>query len=280
MFRGDPSHLVFDAIFESGNLGSVEQLNEDEYDLFIREDFGSPRHSLWFYFTVTRARAGQVVLFNVHNLCKTRSLIRDGMAPVVRSSSSGQWQRLPSSDCFYHSDCEERKHYVCSFLLAFEGPEVIYEIAYCYPYSLTDLKLFLSTLPQSRGRDVPLLTISQPHNLKRYRAGEQMPGLIISARVHPGETPSSYLCEGLLRFLVSSDPHAEELLEKFVIQVIPMLNPDGVVMGQYRCNAKGFDLNRCWRMPTVSAQPIVHAVKRLLFTVSASMLRCTRAFNV
>lgn len=31
-------HLVFNATFESGNLGRVDELNLDEYDLFIRPD--------------------------------------------------------------------------------------------------------------------------------------------------------------------------------------------------------------------------------------------------
>lgn len=32
-----------------------------------------------------------------------------------------------------------------------------------------------------------------------------------------------------------------------VLQVVPMLNPDGVVVGNYRCSLAGRDLNRNYR---------------------------------
>lgn len=38
------------------------------------------------------------------------------------------------------------------------------------------------------------------------------------------------------------------LLKNFVIYVIPMVNPDGVVFGHYRCNLMGKDLNRKWNI--------------------------------
>lgn len=27
-----------------------------------------------------------------------------------------------------------------------------------------------------------------------------------------------------------------------------MVNPDGVIIGNSRCNMNGYDLNRCWRV--------------------------------
>jgi hypothetical protein len=33
------------------------------------------------------------------------SLFRDGMAPVVRSTSRPDWQRIPASNCFYYKVC-------------------------------------------------------------------------------------------------------------------------------------------------------------------------------
>lgn len=34
-----------------------------------------------------------------------------------------------------------------------------------------------------------------------------------------------------------------------MIKVIPMINPDGVIVGNARCNMDGYDLNRQWKNP-------------------------------
>ena len=40
--------------------------------------------------------------------------------------------------------------------------------------------------------------------------------------------------KGLIEFLVSSHPVAKVLRENIVFKIIPMLNPDGVYLGNYR----------------------------------------------
>ncbi len=58
--------------------------------------------------------------------------------------------------------------------------------------------------------------------------------IFITSRVHPGETPSSIICEGIIQYLLSEE--AQELRNYFIFKIIPMLNPDGVIQGNYRCN--------------------------------------------
>ncbi len=55
--------------------------------------------------------------------------------------------------------------------------------------------------------------------------------------------------KGIIDFLVSNCPEARVLREKFVFKIIPMLNPDGVINGNYRCSLSGSDLNRRWKSP-------------------------------
>lgn len=60
------------------------------------------------------------------------------------------------------------------------------------------------------------------------------PTIFISSRVHPGETPSSYVLDGIMKFLTSGTEQAQILLEKFVFKIVPCLNPDGVYRGYFR----------------------------------------------
>ncbi|XP_014907059.1 cytosolic carboxypeptidase 6-like [Poecilia latipinna] len=53
-------HLIFDACFESGNLGRVDYIGDFEFDLFIRPDTCNPRFRVWFNFTVENVRETQV----------------------------------------------------------------------------------------------------------------------------------------------------------------------------------------------------------------------------
>jgi hypothetical protein len=49
---------------------------------------------------------------------------------------------------------------------------------------------------------------------------------------------------GIIDFLVGDEEQAKFLRDTFVFKIIPMLNPDGVIVGNYRCCLIGQDLNR------------------------------------
>ena len=68
--------------------------------------------------------------------------------------------------------------------------------------------------------------------------------IILTARVHPGESNASWVMQGVIEFLVSDDDKAQYLRDTYVFKIIPMLNPDGVIVGNYRCSLVGQDLNR------------------------------------
>jgi hypothetical protein len=65
------------------------------------------------------------------------------------------------------------------------------------------------------------------------------PALFFSGRVHPGETPASWMMKGMLEFLTGDSPQAVLLRQIYVIYIVPILNPDGVSYGNNRCSLAG-----------------------------------------
>ena len=77
------------------------------------------------------------------------------------------------------------------------------------------------------------------------------PTIFISSRVHPGETPASFVLDGIWKFLTNENNEQSRILrEKFVFKVVPMLNPDGVYRGYYRLDTLAQNLNRYYINPS------------------------------
>jgi Predicted carboxypeptidase len=52
------------------------------------------------------------------------------------------------------------------------------------------------------------------------------------------------MMHGVIEFLTSKCVEADVLRQKYIFKIVPMLNPDGVINGNYRCSLIGSDLNR------------------------------------
>jgi hypothetical protein len=65
-----------------------------------------------------------------------------------------------------------------------------------------------------------------------------------------------------MRALLSNTPEVQYLLDNYVVKVLPMVNVDGVVVGNFRCDVTGVDLNRRWKEPSRVFHPHLFEIKK------------------
>jgi cytosolic carboxypeptidase protein 2/3 len=259
--------LMFESRFESGNLMRAYRIQEDVYALLLRPDYITNTTVQWYYFAVYNKKKGQRVNFQIINMQKPTSLYQDGMRPLAYSvkdaETVGRGWRRGGEDVCYRSTSGSKKTYTLSFTFSFPHHQDVVFFAHCFPYTYTQLQREISVMVRGKryverqvlcktlsGNEMDILTITDRPSLPApdARGRSSRPGVFITARVHPGESNSSYVCSGIIQLLLSKDnPRADYLRKHYVFKIIPMLNPDGVIVGNARCNLSGVDLNRLWQ---------------------------------
>lgn len=288
------TELLFDANFESGNLSTTERIDDTEYNVFIKPDFNL-KVRFWFYFRVANITPKLPYIFHILSFSKGKTTFLSEQTPLVRSTSRNKWERIPRNQCFYYVSSKHKcytSNPVLSFVFQFDKVED-YFFAFSYPFTYSMLtkfngRLINHKLPFIRlfnigktlnGNDFPILVINQDiERILNYSASPaaldnaSVPSEIqdkrivwVSARVHPGEVPSSYILHGLLEFLISNSPVAKLLRNKVIFILIPMVNIDGVIAGFYRGSAAGVDLNRTYYSPDSKQHPETYMMRSLYY---------------
>ncbi|XP_053678950.1 cytosolic carboxypeptidase 2 [Anopheles nili] len=302
----DPDDLVFESRFESGNLGRAIKITPTYYELYLRPDMYTNRHTQWFYFQVKNTKAKVVYRFSIINLTKPDSLYKEGMRPLMYSTMDAEcnqvgWRRCGDNIAYFRNEDNSNgynySHYhhrpadddedeyigTSSFTLSFniefkyDGDTVYF--AHSYPYTYSDLQDYLMCIQRNpvkskfcklrllcrslAGNNVYYLTVTAPtthedDNQKKKKA------VIITARVHPGESPSSWMMKGLMDFITGDSYVAKKLRHKFIFKLVPMLNPDGVIVGNTRSSLTGRDLNRQYRTVIRETYPSIWNTKAMI----------------
>ncbi|KAF5276856.1 hypothetical protein FQA39_LY06407 [Lamprigera yunnana] len=257
----------------------------------------------WFYFGIRAKTPGLLVKLNLVDLNRQAKMYSQGMAPVYRIIPGKlNWERIKDKPSYQVTNSIFILTF--KYKTPDNTDSIVY-FAFTYPYSYLELmnmlinidNRFLSKEVMSKndiyyvrevvcfsleGRRVELLTISSYHNIsteREIRLKNLFPELhvsrpfkfygkkviFVSARVHPGETPSTFVFNGLLNLLLSPDnPLALSLRKLYVFKLMPMLNPDGVARGHYRTDTRGVNLNRMYLNPSLALHPPIYAARALI----------------
>lgn len=296
MIKND--ELEFFSKFESGNLECVwkhpkcDPSYKAHYYLQMHFDNKTTNHSQWFYFRVKGMKIGEQYRFTIVNCIKGgKSMFLQGMGICVYSekennSSLKGWVRTGNNIKYYKNnyirpETVSKKFFSLEFTYSPQFDEDTVYFTQAVPYTYTYLQDYLSQLEVSLlnhkniyfHRDLlcytvasnrcEILTITEKNQDQNLDIQDK-PCVFLSARVHPGEVQASHMMHGTISFLTSEASLAQYLRSKYVFKIVPMLNPDGCRIGNYRTNIHGIDLNRTWSDPDPELHPTIFHTKQLI----------------
>jgi len=223
----------------------------------------------WFNFVLSDVSGLTLTVhIDLDTLWTTRD---DDIRPVYSEDDGATWDRVGSAN-------------LSGDTLTFSLPQMTsstVQIAWDYPYTYTrmladvdawDDSVYVTTSEalssggvsaSEDGRQVRHMTIEQPgFYSNRYR-------LILITGVHPGEVQGRWLLSGMIDWLLSDAVDAVAARKKSVIDIYPMINPDGVYEGRTRSystnlphqpednDSEDWDANRKWSQsgPSTSLEP-------------------------
>jgi len=71
------------------------------------------------------------------------------------------------------------------------------------------------------------------------------------------------MMQGFLKAITGDSIAAVQLRKRIVFKIIPIVNPDGVIIGNYRSSMAGCDLNRRYDHPDFRFHPTVWSIKNM-----------------
>lgn len=247
-----PPPVRFNTAFEGGSLGRIDRVSDTEFRLNVQgqqDNRGRNRQATWYYFRMDNVRGRELVLTLTGFL---PGEYNDKPAPHM----NGDPQPVFSYDGerWTHYAGMEWDNIKREGLIRLRPERDSIWFALVPPYTHSRLLRLLERIGQSPharvesigrsvlGRDLALVTVT---DFARSDAGKKT--VWLRARDHAWESPTSYIMEGALSFIVSDDPQARALRESTIFVFSPMVDPDGCALGQVRFNANGYEAaNRHW----------------------------------
>ncbi|KRX03220.1 hypothetical protein PPERSA_09280 [Pseudocohnilembus persalinus] len=291
-------NIKFDSIYDGGNLDAVIQLKEGEYDLFLRPDTNSKGFQNYYNFKIKNGKKGQTIILNICNMCKGKQYYNKGFRPYISSEKSKFRDWKPGGDNIEYRKLEgslyneqmklEQEYFKLTFSYTFEEDYDTIQIASQPAYNYEQLNEFIdfqlkksfeenkmmvlrkSILAKTQsGIEIPILSITDSNfaqNSKKI--------VVILGRTCGGESSSSFVIEGLVKYLVQAGSKSVQNLRKnFIFFVVPMVNVEGVVIGNCVCNFIGQDLGKSFfRNAKGANQPVSWGLKSLLVEFIGEMV--------
>lgn len=264
--------VKFDANFEGGSLGEVEFLDSARiivrpgdtvehlsYYVHGRFDPANPvdvtlePSANWYYFRVTGIKGKRLYLYMPDN----------GLRGTAYSCDGEKWDHLPINESYRHF-IDKRFKSDTLFLAMFDP--------YTYSYHLRRMSEWearpdveVDTIGYSKeGRPLQLMHITDASV-----PAEKKARVWIHGRIHPSETPGSWLLDGLVEQLTGESQEAKSIRRQIDFYILPFINPDGVANGLSRSNPTGVNQEINYGRSEDSTVVEIKAVKAALERLTA-----------
>ncbi len=245
----ESSSLLVDAMFEGGNIHHCTVEDDASVSIVIQPEDAPPiNQSPWYSFRLSPKQATNATI-NISFV--------DGYARYwPKTSTDGlTWTRLPEEQVRQQEDGTSM-----SISIALdETPVWVSAQERLLPAYYDDWIRELSAHPEITTLTLGRSVLGRP--VQMARTGSRPEVVLFIGRQHPPEVTGAMAMRSFIGSVMSDSELARKFRARFSIVIIPLINPDGVVLGHWRHNVNGVDLNRDWGPFT---QPETQSVARLL----------------
>lgn len=248
-------NVCIDNLFSGARLNGCEQLGPKEFRLLVAPEREPINPSPWYALRIRSSKPCEVTLRLAIATPKAR--------PRAWASRDGRrWAMAPDSQWVGEPGDKE-----CTIKVSVV-PDPIF-IASNHMIGIEELDAWSSRVAMESGVSVePIGRSTGGRPILAFTLNPQAPPdhVIVIGRQHPPEVSGSV---GLMKFierLQQSDAALADFGRRFRITVIPLVNPDGVHEGQWRCTLGGVDANRDWH---AFSQPETRAVRDAILALAA-----------
>ncbi|MBI5283077.1 MAG: hypothetical protein HY858_15435 [Candidatus Solibacter usitatus] len=256
--------ITLSSAFEGGNIRDYQQVAPGHFRIALpgeSDQEGRNRQANWYSFRLDGVRGKPLTieltrLEGEYNYRPNKGAVT-GDTPPYYSLDGRAWK--PWEDFTYDGETPK-------LVLRMTPQSDRLWVAHIPPYTsqhLDALRRDAARHPAFREEVIGRTAGGRPMHRWRITAPGDAAGrkvIWLMARQHSWEASTSWVAEGLVRYLLSDDAQAARIRRETVFVILPMCDPDGVARGGVRFNAHGFDLNRNWdsfvaeKMPEIAAQ--------------------------
>ena len=251
-FKNKSDDIIFYTDFQGAKLTNVNKTGHYQYSVYISPFFEPVNDSPWFAFGISSKKSTEIELKLIYGKYKHRYIPKLSLDKKTWKIIDAQRIKVDTvtGTATLKLNVNSKRLYVAAQEI--ESSEDT--------YSWIDglLKKYPEITKTVAGKTV----INKDNYVLEIEKDSIANSILFIARQHPPEIPGGTIgFKAFFEELMFKNDVANKFRRENNIYVFPLLNPDGVDMGNWRHNANGVDLNRDW---VVFSQPETQMVDKYL----------------